>query len=113
MRLIDADKINPSDVIDGNNEFADDIRKAIQDLIDIQPTACDNGWIPCSERLPEKDDFYLTTVIFEGKSSTCRHLFDTYNSEWLDSDYMPFVNDEISEIIAWRPLPEPYQSKGE
>ena len=72
-----------------------------------------NGWIPCSERLPEKDGFYLTTVIFEGKSSTCRHLFDTDNSEWLDSDYMPFVNDEISEIIAWKPLPEPYEPKGE
>ncbi len=41
MRLIDADKINPSDVIGGNNEFASDIRKAMQDLIDIQPTAYD------------------------------------------------------------------------
>lgn len=39
MRLIDADKINPSDVIGGNNDFASDIRKAMQDLIDIQPTA--------------------------------------------------------------------------
>ena len=41
MRLIDADKINPSDVIGGNNEFASDIRKAMQDLIDSQPTAYD------------------------------------------------------------------------
>lgn len=41
MRLIDADKINPGDVIGGNNEFANDIRKAMQDLIDIQPTAYD------------------------------------------------------------------------
>lgn len=113
MRLIDADKINPSDVIGGNNDFASDIRKAMQDLIDSQPTACDNSWIPCSEKLPEKDGFYLTTVIFKGKSSTCRHLFDKDNKEWLDSDYMPFVNDGISEIIAWQPLLEPYQPKGE
>lgn len=41
MRLIDADKINPSDVIGGNNDFASDIRKAMQDLIDSQPTAYD------------------------------------------------------------------------
>ena len=41
MRLIDADKINPSDVIGGNNDFASDIRKAMQDLIDVQPTAYD------------------------------------------------------------------------
>lgn len=43
MRLIDADKINPSDVIGGNNDFASDIRKAMQDLIDSQPTAYDMG----------------------------------------------------------------------
>lgn len=41
MRLIDADKTNPSDVIGDNNEFASDIRKAMQDLIDSQPTAYD------------------------------------------------------------------------
>lgn len=41
MRLIDADKINPSDVIGDNNDFASDIRKAMQDLIDSQPTAYD------------------------------------------------------------------------
>ncbi|MDE7436778.1 MAG: hypothetical protein K2N01_13295 [Lachnospiraceae bacterium] len=41
MRLIDADSINPADVIGGASEFATDIRKAMQDLIDIQPTAYD------------------------------------------------------------------------
>ena len=68
-----------------------------------------NGWILCSERLPEEDGFYLTTVIFKGKYSTCRHLFDKNNGEWLDSDYIPFVNDDVSAIIAWKPLPEPYK----
>lgn len=41
MRLIDADSINPADVIGGASEFATDIRKAMQDLIDSQPTAFD------------------------------------------------------------------------
>lgn len=41
MRLIDADKINPRDVIGGESEFANDIRKAMQDLVDSQPTAYD------------------------------------------------------------------------
>ncbi len=41
MRLIDADKINSKDVVMGNSEFAKDIRKAMQDLIDSQPTAYD------------------------------------------------------------------------
>lgn len=39
MRLIDADSINPADVIGGASEFAANIRKAMQDLIDSQPTA--------------------------------------------------------------------------
>ncbi len=41
MRLIDADKINSKDVVMGNSEFAKDMRKAMQDLIDSQPTAYD------------------------------------------------------------------------
>ncbi len=41
MRLIDADKINPKDVVMGNSEFANDIKKAMQDLIDSQPVAYD------------------------------------------------------------------------
>lgn len=41
MRLIDADSIKPADVIGGASEFAIDIRKAMRDLIDSQPTAFD------------------------------------------------------------------------
>lgn len=41
MRLIDADKINSKGVVMGNSEFANDIRKAMQDLIDSQPAAYD------------------------------------------------------------------------
>lgn len=38
MRLIDADRINIKNVIGGNSEFANDVRIAMQDLIDSQPT---------------------------------------------------------------------------
>jgi hypothetical protein len=41
MRLIDADNINARDVIGGENEFANDIREAVKDLIDRQPTVYD------------------------------------------------------------------------
>lgn len=41
MRLIDADRIETKDVIGGNSEFANDVRMAMQDLIDAQPTAYD------------------------------------------------------------------------
>lgn len=41
MRLIDADNINPADVIGGASEFAADVRKSMRDLIDMQPTVYD------------------------------------------------------------------------
>lgn len=88
-------------------------------------------WIPCSERLPEdleevnvtwvnhdpepyyafvKDKpFTASAVYYKGKwywySSTCRDLLAEYGRN---------PNQEIDdgiEIIAWKPLPEPY--KGE
>ena len=41
MRLIDADSINFEEVFGGKSDFAKDLRKAAQELIDIQPTAFD------------------------------------------------------------------------
>lgn len=41
MRLIDADKINFEEVFGGQSDFAKDLRKAAQELIDSQPTAFD------------------------------------------------------------------------
>ena len=59
-------------------------------------------WIPCSERLPDKDGIYLVTHRKFGKLEVTWNIF--YGGEhasWLWND----------EIIAWMPLPEPY--KGE
>ena len=39
MRLIDADKIDFSEVFGGQSDFAKDIREAAQGLINKQPTA--------------------------------------------------------------------------
>lgn len=41
MRLIDADAINFSEVFGGQSDFAKDLRKAAQELIDKQPAAYD------------------------------------------------------------------------
>ncbi len=41
MRLIDADKINFEEVFGGQSDFAKDLRKVAQELIESQPTAFD------------------------------------------------------------------------
>lgn len=55
-----------------------------------------NGWIPCSKRLPEEHGKYLTTC--EDIEISQIRLFD---GEW----------NSISKVIAWREIPAPYQQK--
>ena len=74
-----------------------------------------NGWIPCSERLPEEAFGCLVTVM-DCEPSTQTEFenilpyFVGYGGEtWNDAD-----GEEIPfEVIAWRKLPTPYQLKGE
>ena len=78
-----------------------------------------NGWIPTSERLPEEPK---TNPVLEGKNLELYLVTTKYGSNEQDKVY-PFrafwngVNFtdgwHILDVIAWQPLPEPYQPKGE
>lgn len=56
-----------------------------------------NGWIPCSERLPEKCGRYL--VCNDGVA----WIADFFNSTWFGK------RCRYSDVIAWMPLPSPYK----
>ncbi len=66
-------------------------------IINIQPKI--GGWIPCSEKLPEEKGWYLVyaknqrpfVAYFKGKTFP--------------------LNNHYHEIVAWMPLPEPYEEK--
>ena len=62
-----------------------------------------NGWIPCSERLPEED----TTVIACFSNGLVTELV-FYNGIFHGT-----YGYTEKMIIAWQPLPQPYQPKGE
>ena len=64
------------------------IRQTLKDA-HIEPQ-----WIPCSERLPEKDGYYLTTTCY-------RQVYVDY---WNEDHF-----DRTEAVIAWMPLPEPYK----
>lgn len=67
-------------------------------------------WIPCSERLPkvedgtEDDDCPEFNVMIEGASvpTTLKHSSDGY---WFDD------NEEVYTVVAWQPLPEPWEGE--
>lgn len=80
-----------------------------------------NGWIPCSERLPDnelanarkKQGKYVVLPVL----ATVKRKKDTIVSKVLYSDYgdkhFRDLSNENLNVTAWRPLPEPYQPKGE
>lgn len=66
--------------------------------IDMAIEALQDDWIPVSEKMPEEYDQYLC------------YCGDGYcYVYWLDNE--PWVERALAdeEIIAWQPLPEPYE----
>ena len=55
-------------------------------------------WIPCGERLPEERGFYLTTT--KDKAVYCDY--------WNEDNF-----DRTEMVIAWMPLPEPYEGENQ
>lgn len=69
-------------------------------IIDRQPKA--GGWIPASDRLPEKSNSYEVTIEYDSKQRTGIAYYSTKEHRW--STYTAFVT-------AWRErLPEPYKA---
>lgn len=74
-------------------------------------------WIPVSERLPEIGD----TVIISGKM---KYKGDKYYEEFVDVAFFEvtqrfetfndwYEGQDEFEIVAWQPLPEPYEEADE
>lgn len=63
-----------------------------------------SGWIPCSERLPEKEQkIYLVTIDYgDGLSCVAPRFFFNEEIGW---------NDAEEYITAWMPIPKPYEKE--
>ena len=88
-------------------------------------------WIPCSERLPEvsKDPYFIDEIdgemLFEservlvfGKNedgydyAVATNIYSTaMGNEW--SGAYDAAENELTQILAWRPLPKPYGGESE
>ena len=83
----------------------DDCMDAARYAVGKLPSAYDNicempsaqQWVPCKERLPEKDGEYLTTT----EDGLCD--VESYgDGEWFYDD-----------VVAWAPLPEPWKGNAD
>ena len=61
-------------------------------------------WIPCAERLPELEHtlYLVTRKTSRGWFYTTRSYFFTKEVGWSDD-----------KIVAWMPMPEPYEEEGD
>lgn len=112
------------------NDLKDDRQKLFDSIVDSQPTVdAVPQWIPCSERMPEDlvevnvtwvnhnpesyyenikgKPFTATGIHFKGKwywwSSICADMLCEYGRNEIDE-----VDGSV-DIIAWMPLPKPYE----
>ena len=71
-----------------------------------------NGWIPCSERLPEIDGNTSDTVLVCGSNGFLYMAFWCDDLQWRFCECGMAKEPVLwTEIIAWQPLPEPFKER--
>jgi len=69
----------------------------------------EQGWIPCSKRLPENTDEWKAYITCNEKGIISTTFWaDGWNC-WRNPDGEINRACEITDIVAWMPLPEPYK----
>lgn len=101
-----------------SGDSVDTIKVSIR-IVEDQPKV--GEWISCSERLPElhrvdmesEGEYYMisdSVIITDGEMvSISEYEIDDEDCRgWIAHDF-----EEIEDVIAWMPIPEPYRQKGE
>lgn len=73
--------------------------------------SADAEWIPCSERLPKRDELVLVTYKTTDRIHLCRYLDDGSENPWWS--YIDDCCAWNNVVLAWMPLPKPYRKDGE
>ena len=84
-------------------EYSKQIVQEVSEEFATDTNVGTNGWIPCSDRLPEEEADVLLSLrsldVYTGFRANAEGCF------YIDGDgYVEYEN-----VIAWMPLPEPYK----
>lgn len=98
------------------------------EIVKQEAERCNNGWIPCSERLPKERDWYLTIfqevdtgfigIPYIADYLMGKHTQYTTDDGWIIKNCTDVQNESTDyykklRCVAWQPLPQPYEPKGE
>ena len=84
-------------------EFEQALKKAIE-------IVKESVWVPVEERLPEKSGEYLATLKYVGKETGTIYISVEETFYEIGKGFQVGRNESV---IAWKPMPEPYEEKGE
>lgn len=89
------------------SKFAEEVTET---EIEALVTAKNNGWIPCSELLPEEAKVILICTKTGMVDVGARNVSYEHNAYRTSYRNNIFWDDEV---IAWQPLPQPYKPQQE
>ena len=81
--------------------------KAIE-IVKQEAEQYNNGWIPCSEDKPKEPGIYNVTAYDGMKLRSTHAKWQPRLKSWNLTGTMAYW-----KVIAWQPLPQPFQPKGE
>ena len=91
--------------------FDSEIQEAFQMAIEALST---QQWIPFGRPM-NSGRYYLVTLRqrFEGEETYRVRIMRLHEGHWVYPRHFPeWINDEMEqEVIAWMPIPEPYQAE--
>lgn len=113
--LSDCTKYGNKDAEQQNKSYSTmmmyEVADLVDDLIEIvnqEAEEYNNCWISCSERLPEEKDGTVIICCEDGMVIT--GTYSEFSHTWYKGEMCGIGG---SNVIAWQPLPEPYNPNGE
>ena len=93
-------------------ECANEHKQLAEWLIELKQLREQTRWVPCSERLPKENEYVGDVCKYYLIQDEYGDMYVAHLSSvgWIPINSLKAISDEV---IAWRPLPEPYKAESE